>query len=128
MPLAFIQNLGAWEIFLIFLIVLMLFGAKRLPELFRSFGKSITEFKKATQGIEDDIRDAVNSDPEQRSKNDSGGERAASSERREDAQAAEANGASETPASDNGPETPNAARVETEPERKDATRSNGPNA
>ena len=37
----------------IFLIVLLLFGAKRLPELFKSFGKSIREFKKATTEIEE---------------------------------------------------------------------------
>jgi sec-independent protein translocase protein TatA len=42
--LAFIQNLRAPELILIFLVVLLLFGAKRLPELFKSFGKSIKEF------------------------------------------------------------------------------------
>ena len=57
--LAFIQNLRAPELILIFLVVLLLFGAKRLPELFRSFGKSIREFKKATSEIEDDIRTAM---------------------------------------------------------------------
>ena len=61
--LAFIQNLNGPEIFLIFLIVLLLFGAKRLPELFRSFGKSIKEFKKATNEIEDDIRTAMEEEP-----------------------------------------------------------------
>lgn len=61
--LAFIQNLNGPEIFLIFLIVLLLFGAKRLPELFRSFGKSIKEFKKATTEIEDDIRTAMDDTP-----------------------------------------------------------------
>ena len=57
--LAFIQNLRAPELILIFLVVLLLFGAKRLPELFRSFGKSIREFKKATSEIENDIRTAM---------------------------------------------------------------------
>ena len=57
--LAFIQNLRAPEIILIFLAMLLFFGAKRLPELFRSFGKSIREFKKATSDIEDDIRTAM---------------------------------------------------------------------
>ena len=61
--LAFIQNLRAPEIILIFLVVLLLFGAKRLPELFRSFGKSIREFKKATSEIEDDIRTAMDEEP-----------------------------------------------------------------
>lgn len=61
--LAFIQNINGPEILLIFLIVLLLFGAKRLPELFKSFGKSIREFKKATSEIEDDIRTAMDEEP-----------------------------------------------------------------
>ncbi len=62
--IAFIQNLNGPEILLIFLIVLLLFGAKRLPELFRSFGKSIKEFKKATSEVEEDIRKAMDAEPE----------------------------------------------------------------
>jgi len=58
----FIQNLGAMEIFLIFMIILLLFGAKRLPELFKSFGKSLKEFKKATSDIEEDFRDAMDTE------------------------------------------------------------------
>lgn len=60
---AFIQNINGPEILLIFLIVLLLFGAKRLPDLFKSFGKSIREFKKATSEIEDDIRTAMDEEP-----------------------------------------------------------------
>ena len=60
--MAFLQNIGTQELILIFLLVLLLFGAKRLPELFRSFGKSIKEFKKATSDIEDDIRTAINTE------------------------------------------------------------------
>lgn len=62
--LAFLQNINGPEILLIFLIVLLLFGAKRLPELFRSFGKSIREFKKATTEIEEDIRTAMDEETE----------------------------------------------------------------
>ncbi|MGB0742913.1 MAG: Sec-independent protein translocase subunit TatA/TatB [Opitutales bacterium] len=62
--IAFIQNLSSWEIILIFLVVLLFFGAKRLPELFKSLGKSLREFKKATADIEDDIRTAMEEDPE----------------------------------------------------------------
>jgi sec-independent protein translocase protein TatA len=62
-PLAFIKNIDGPEIILIFLIVLLLFGAKRLPELFKSFGKSIREFKKATSGIEEDVRSAMEEEP-----------------------------------------------------------------
>ena len=63
---AFLQNINGPEILLIFLIVLLLFGAKRLPELFKSFGKSIREFKKATSEIEDDFRTAMDEEPTDR--------------------------------------------------------------
>lgn len=65
-PLAFLQNLSSWEIILIFLVVLLFFGAKRLPDLFRSFGKSLKEFKKATSDIEEDIRTAMEEEPEEK--------------------------------------------------------------
>ena len=66
--LAFLQNLSSWEIVLIFLVVLLFFGAKRLPDLFRSLGKSIKEFKSATSGIEEDIRSAMEAEePEKKS-------------------------------------------------------------
>lgn len=64
LQIAFIQNLGAQELILIFLIVLLLFGAKRMPELFRSFGKSIKEFKKAASEVQEDIRTAIDSEDE----------------------------------------------------------------
>lgn len=64
--IAFIQNINGPEILLIFLIVLLLFGAKRLPDLFKSFGKSIREFKKATSEIEDDFRTAMDEVPSDR--------------------------------------------------------------
>lgn len=48
---------------MIFLVVLLFFGAKRLPDLFRSLGKSMREFKKATSDIEDDIRTAMDEEP-----------------------------------------------------------------
>lgn len=63
-PLAFIQNFGWTEILVILLIFIIFFGAKRLPELARSMGKSIKEFKKATSSIEDDIRSAMDEEPE----------------------------------------------------------------
>lgn len=47
---AFIQQLSMPEIIIIFLVVLLFFGGKRLPTLAKSMGKSITEFKK---GIKD---------------------------------------------------------------------------
>ena len=67
-PLAFIQNLNTPEIVMIGAVVLLFFGAKRMPDLFRSAGKSIREFKKATSGIEQDIRSAMDVDVDAESK------------------------------------------------------------
>lgn len=55
MQLAFIGSLGGQEIVIIFLIVLLLFGAKKLPELARGIGKSMGEFKKAREDFEKEI-------------------------------------------------------------------------
>ena len=49
------MNLGASEIILVVLIVLLLFGGKRLPELARSVGKGLSEFRRATQQIQREI-------------------------------------------------------------------------
>jgi sec-independent protein translocase protein TatA len=59
----FIQGVGTTELLIIFFVILLLFGAKKLPELARGMGKSIREFKKATNEIEEDIRSAM--DPEE---------------------------------------------------------------
>ena len=61
--LAFIGNFGGGEIILIFLIVLLLFGAKKVPELFRSLGKGVNEFRKAKNEWEQDIQDVMNQEP-----------------------------------------------------------------
>lgn len=49
------MNLGGQEMIIIFLIVLLLFGAKKLPELARGVGKSMGEFKKAREDFEKEI-------------------------------------------------------------------------
>ncbi len=49
---------GGSEWFIILVIALLLFG-KRLPEVARSMGKSITEFKKGVRGAEDEINDSL---------------------------------------------------------------------
>jgi sec-independent protein translocase protein TatA len=45
-----------WELMLIFLVVLLLFGAKRLPEIGSSLGKGIREFKGSIREIEGDLK------------------------------------------------------------------------
>lgn len=54
--LAFLGTLGGPEIALIFLIMLLLFGAKKLPQLARGIGKSMGEFKRAREEFEDEIK------------------------------------------------------------------------
>jgi len=46
------------EIFIILIIVLLLFGAKKIPELARGLGKGMKEFKKATEDIKKEISDS----------------------------------------------------------------------
>lgn len=53
--LLFFGNLGAGEIFLILAVVILLFGAKKIPELARGMGRGIREFKDATKDIKDTI-------------------------------------------------------------------------
>lgn len=48
-------GLGTWEILLIFLVVLLVFGAKRIPEIARGLGKGIREFKDATTEIKNEL-------------------------------------------------------------------------
>jgi sec-independent protein translocase protein TatA len=48
-------NIGGWEILLIFLVVLLVFGAKRIPEIARGLGKGIREFKDATANIKHEL-------------------------------------------------------------------------
>ena len=51
-------NLGAGEIILIVLVILLLFGAKKIPELARGLGKGMSEFKKGLKDVEDEIKNA----------------------------------------------------------------------
>lgn len=61
-------NLGYGEILLIFLVILLLFGAKRLPELAKGLGQGIREFKGAVDGAKKEIQDATKEDSEPESK------------------------------------------------------------
>ena len=52
----FAWSLGGPEVAIIFVLMLLLFGAKKLPELARGMGKSLGEFKRAKQEFEDEIK------------------------------------------------------------------------
>ena len=49
-------NVGPWEIILLLLLALLLFGAKRLPEIGRSMGRGLREFKESVSGRDSDDR------------------------------------------------------------------------
>ena len=51
--------IGGWEIVLILAVVLILFGAKKLPELAKGLGTGIKEFKKATREVTDEMSNAM---------------------------------------------------------------------
>ena len=55
----FAGGLGMPEIFLILTVVLILFGAKKLPELAKGMGQGIKEFKKATRDVQEDLGRAM---------------------------------------------------------------------
>ena len=52
----FAAFLGGWEWVIVLLAVLLLFGAKKIPELARGLGQGIKEFKKATKEVTDEIQ------------------------------------------------------------------------
>lgn len=56
-----IGNLGLPELLTILLIVLVLFGAKRLPEIARSIGSSVHAFKKGIRSVDAEIKDSQKS-------------------------------------------------------------------
>ncbi len=58
----FIGGLGGWEVFLIVLAMLLLFGAKKIPELARGLGRGIREFKDATKDFNKEIEGGMNAE------------------------------------------------------------------
>ena len=57
MILAILLAVGAWQIVLIVLVVLLLFGGKKIPELMKGLGRGISEFKKGKNEIEKELED-----------------------------------------------------------------------
>ena len=57
--LLFVQKMGPWGIVLIVLVVLLLFGGKKIPELMRGIGKGVKEFK---EGVNNNDKDSEKKD------------------------------------------------------------------
>ncbi len=64
-------NLGPWEILLILIVILILFGARRLPELARGLGKGINEFRDAVDSSKKEIIDGIENDSKNKLERDS---------------------------------------------------------
>ncbi|MGZ3863253.1 MAG: twin-arginine translocase TatA/TatE family subunit [Bacteroidia bacterium] len=52
--------LGGGELFIVFLAVLLLFGGKGMPTVMRNLGRGIRQFKDATQGLQNDMKESAN--------------------------------------------------------------------
>lgn len=59
MNLMLLWALGTGEIILLALIVLLLFGGKKIPELMRGIGKGVSQFKKGVKEVDDEINSAL---------------------------------------------------------------------
>lgn len=55
---------GGWELVIIVLVIILLFGAKKIPELAKGLGKGIREFKDASKEIKDEIQEGIKEDKE----------------------------------------------------------------
>ena len=56
----FLGSIGATEIIIIALIVVLLFGGKKIPELMKGIGKGVKSFKDGVKGVEDEINSSDN--------------------------------------------------------------------
>ena len=64
---------GRWEMVVIDLVILLMFGAKKLPELARGLGQGIREFKGAVDGVKDELKetqDSIEKEPTSEEKSD----------------------------------------------------------
>ena len=53
-PLAFV---GMWEVIIIALVILLIFGGKKIPELMKGLGKGVKNFKEGMKDVEDDVKE-----------------------------------------------------------------------
>lgn len=62
--LLFLGNLGTGEIIIIAVLVLLLFGGKKIPELMKGLGKGVKSYKDGVKGLEDDLENIEKKDSE----------------------------------------------------------------
>ena len=67
--LLFLQNIGTGEILIVALVVLLLFGGKKIPELMRGLGKGVKSFKQGMNEVEEEIKNADPIDDKKESSN-----------------------------------------------------------
>ncbi len=60
------MNLGTPEIILIALVVLLLFGGKKIPELMKGLGKGVKSFKDGVKGLDDEVKEATTLDQDEK--------------------------------------------------------------
>lgn len=56
------ENIGGTELLVVMFVIFLFFGPKRFPELGKSLGKGIREFKSAMRGLEDDVKNSTKPD------------------------------------------------------------------
>ena len=61
-----LAGLGMWEIILIVLVILLFFGAKRIPDLMKSLGKGVKSFKAGLNDLEKDINSETDTKEEKK--------------------------------------------------------------
>ncbi|UCG62435.1 MAG: twin-arginine translocase TatA/TatE family subunit [Candidatus Zixiibacteriota bacterium] len=62
-------GMGPWELLIVFLVILLLFGAKRLPDIAQGLGKGIREFRSAMKDTTNEIKGSMKEPPSEK-KND----------------------------------------------------------
>ena len=65
----FLGNLRGWEWLIILLVIMLLFGGKKIPELMRGVGKGINSFKQGLKETQDEIKKGIDEEPGTDNKN-----------------------------------------------------------